>query len=88
MKILLVSCVIAVAAVTGFNLAQENSNMDVSLADISVMAQADGESGHITVECSNNIGGVEVYTFIKCEPGCPKKKGSYGPKDGTCTKYF
>ena len=44
-KILIVSFVIAAAAVTGFNLAQENSNMDVSLADIAVMARAtDGEN--------------------------------------------
>jgi hypothetical protein len=42
-KILIASFVIAAAAVTGFNLAQENSNMDVSLADIGVMAQASGE---------------------------------------------
>ena len=44
-KILLVSCIIASAAVTGFNQAQENRKMDVSLADIAVMARADGESG-------------------------------------------
>ena len=42
-KILIVSCVIAAAAVTGFNMAQNSNNMDVSLADIAVMARADGE---------------------------------------------
>jgi hypothetical protein len=44
-KILIVSCVIAAAAVTGFNLAQNSNNMDVTLADISLMAMARGESG-------------------------------------------
>ena len=40
-KILIVSCVIAAAAVTGFNMAQNSNNMDVTLADIAVMARAD-----------------------------------------------
>jgi hypothetical protein len=44
-KILIVSFVIAAAAVTGFNMAQESSNMDVSLADIAVMQMAIGEPG-------------------------------------------
>ena len=37
-------------AVTGFNLAQENSNVDVSVADIAMMAEADGE---IDPDCPN-----------------------------------
>ena len=44
-KIFIVSCVIASVAVTGFNLAQNSNNMDVTLADIAVMASADPESG-------------------------------------------
>jgi len=44
-KILIVSCMIATAAITGFNFAQNGSNIDVSLADIAVMAKADPESG-------------------------------------------
>jgi hypothetical protein len=47
-KILIVSFVIAVAAVTGLNLAQESSDMDLSLADIAVMAKATGEGGDIS----------------------------------------
>ena len=35
----------AAAAVTGFNMAQNSNIMDVSLADIAMMARADGESG-------------------------------------------
>lgn len=44
-KFLLVTCVIAAVAITGFNFVQNGSNIDVSLADIAVMARADGESG-------------------------------------------
>ena len=50
-KILIVSCVIAAAAVTGFNMAQNSNNMDVTLADIAVMARADGESGGNQATC-------------------------------------
>lgn len=41
----LVACFIAAGSFLHFNLAQNNNNSDISLADISVMAQADGESG-------------------------------------------
>ena len=43
-KILIVSFVMAAAAVTGFNMAQNSNNIDVSLADIAVMAKAGSES--------------------------------------------
>jgi hypothetical protein len=44
-KILIVSCMIATAAITGLNLAQDSNSMAVTLADIAVMAKADGENG-------------------------------------------
>ena len=50
-KSLIVSFVIAAAAVMGFNLAQESSNMDVSLADIAVMEMAIGEPGQNQATC-------------------------------------
>jgi len=72
-KILIVSCVIAAAAVTGINMAQNNSNMDVTLADIAVMAKADGESGGthdykmFTYSC--HVGPPCVVAWWKrCEP--------------------
>lgn len=40
----MVACFIAAGSFFHFNLAQYNQNSDISLADISVMAQADGEN--------------------------------------------
>ena len=82
-KILIVSCVIAAAAVTGFNMAQENSNMDVSLADIAVMARADGESGGglecDCVDCPSSEFGCWSYDYsYKDEvPGNEGYEGSW-----------
>lgn len=45
----LVACFIAAGSIIHFNLAENISRMNVSLADISVMAQADGED--ITIIC-------------------------------------
>ena len=42
----LVACFIAATSVLHFNFSQNDYNMDFSLADISVMAKADGESGN------------------------------------------
>ncbi|TVR74637.1 MAG: hypothetical protein EA408_02735 [Marinilabiliales bacterium] len=41
----LTACLFAAGSIINTHLAQNNHNIDVSLADISVMAQADGESG-------------------------------------------
>ena len=41
----LVACFIAAGSFIGYNLTENTSRLDISLADISVMAQADGESG-------------------------------------------
>jgi hypothetical protein len=87
-KFLLATCVIATVAITGFNFVQNGNSIDVSLADIAVMAHADSESGKITEDCSNNITGPGTYTFTECEEDCPSKEGSTGPQDGTCTTYF
>ncbi len=45
MLISLVACFIAAGSFVHYNFSQNNHNTDISLADISVMAQADGESG-------------------------------------------
>ena len=42
-RFIIVACFIAGIAVTGFNMAQNNQSTGVSLADIAVMARADGE---------------------------------------------
>lgn len=41
----LFACLFAALSVANMHLAQNDLNTDISLADISVMAQADGESG-------------------------------------------
>ncbi|TVR83367.1 MAG: hypothetical protein EA412_00955 [Chitinophagaceae bacterium] len=41
----LTACLFAAGSIINVHLAQNEHNMDFSLADISVMAQADGESG-------------------------------------------
>ena len=72
-KILIVSFVIAAAAVTGFNLAQENRHLNVSLADISVMARADGESGGGGTGSCMEGGGTMVAGAYRCDdPGSPQ----------------
>ncbi len=42
----LTACLFAAGSIINIHLAQNNHNLDVSLADIAVMAQADGESGN------------------------------------------
>ncbi|MEX2410986.1 MAG: hypothetical protein WD607_06360 [Candidatus Paceibacterota bacterium] len=73
-KILIVSCLIATAAITGLDLAQDSNSMVVTLADIAVMAKADGEGG----DCP---GGSCTYTTYfageisgKCTACCPVGK--------------
>ncbi len=42
----LTACLFAAGSIIHYNLAENTSRLDVSLADISVMAQADGESDY------------------------------------------
>ncbi len=51
MLISLVACFIAAGSFVQYNFADNNQNMNFTLADISVMAQADGESG--SGDCSS-----------------------------------
>ena len=44
-RFIIVACFIAGVAATGFNISQNHKSLDVSLADLAVMAKADGESG-------------------------------------------
>ena len=43
-RFIIVACFIAGVAVTGFNMAQNNQNTGVSLADILMLAKAGGEA--------------------------------------------
>ena len=75
----------AAAAVTGFNMTQGNSNMDVSITDLAVMAMADPESGS-SYFCVNNVvyGGIGfVRQCSTC--GWAWFVSSYSGT-GTCTK--
>ncbi len=55
MLISLIACFIAAGSFIGYNFSENNHNTDISLADISVMAQAGGEQdpcpGGPTVDC-------------------------------------
>ena len=73
----LTACLFAAGSIINVHLAQNDHNLDVSLADISVMAQADGESG----DCP---GGSCTFTFAngdKCTACCPEGK------DPRCTVH-
>ena len=83
-KFLLVTCLIAAVAITGFNFVQNGSNIDVSLADIAVMAKADGESGTSTVPCYDDPNaGTGPYNKRECD-GCDWNM-VYLVNKGTCT---
>ena len=76
MLISLVACFIAAGSFVHYNLAQNYHNMDVSLADISVMAQADGESGYscsATTYCydlfGTKVGEVSCTGVVECKRG-------------------
>ena len=51
----LVACFIAAGSFIGYNLTENTSRLDVSLADISVMAQADGENGNKPNYCRDLV---------------------------------
>ena len=83
-RILIVSCMIATAAITGLNLAQDSNSMVVTLADIAVMAKADGESGTSTVPCEDDPdAGTGPYNKRECD-GCDWNM-VYLVNKGTCT---
>jgi hypothetical protein len=69
----LTACLFAAGSIINVHLAHNDHNLDVSLADISVMAQADGESGYaddyysVLYWCSK-ICDYGVATIRKCEP--------------------
>ncbi len=44
-RFIVLACFITAVAVSGVNLSQNHNSLDVSLADISVLAQAEAESG-------------------------------------------
>jgi hypothetical protein len=57
----LTACLFAAGSIINMHLAQSDYNTDISLADISVMAQADGENGDETYRW------VWAVTSEKCE---------------------
>ncbi|MFW5879692.1 MAG: hypothetical protein ACOCUV_02600 [bacterium] len=68
----LVACFIAAGSFIGFNFADNNHNTDISLADISVMAQAeDGDSDEGEYTCyftwkGTWIGGWHIIDCYTC----------------------
>ncbi len=76
--ITLTICLFAAGSIINVHLAQNDYNMDVSLADISVMAQADEESGSScaaggtgSTSCSYSatVLGVSLSCSVTCESG-------------------
>ncbi len=78
-------CLFAAGSIINMHLAQNDQNTDISLADISVMAQADGESGGTTT-CYKGGGGLWSGSVPTCQTGCPYVWLSNYSKTGTC--YF
>lgn len=64
----LVACFIAAGSLIGYNFSENNYNMDISLADISIMAQADGEQPN-TDDCVPD----DNYDCIALHPTDPDK---------------
>ena len=63
----LTACLFAAGSIINMHLAQNNHNTDISLADISVMAQADGENGGD--DCGDPIWNVTITFrngFMEC----------------------
>ena len=58
----LTACLFAAGSIINMHLAQNDQNTDISLADISVMAQADGESG-MPNYCDGRVAN-ECYTGV------------------------
>ena len=70
----LTACLFATVSIINMHLAQNNHNMDISLADISVMAQAGGEhdpcpGGSWEYECKWD--GVSCGMISGCAMLCP-----------------
>jgi hypothetical protein len=73
-------CLFAAGSVINMHFAQTDQNTDISLVDISVMAQADPESGGglecDCVECPSSEYGCWSYDYS--EKWCPENKGYVG----------
>ena len=80
----LVACFIAAGSFIGYNLTENTSKLDVSLADISVMAQADGESGGGMANVCCPIWDVTItYKWSGPEISC-STGGNYKCEDCVC----
>ena len=78
--ILITACLFAAGSIINMHLAQNDHNTDFSLADISVMAQADGESGGGDIYCCQDFFDCkydEGELCITCHDG-----------DGSCSLWF
>ena len=65
-------CLFAAGSIINMHLAQNDHNTDISLADISVMAQADGENGGGDPKyCYLTGGGIWVYARTCIDPDYP-----------------
>ena len=78
----LTACLFAAGSIINMHLAQSDHNTDISLADISVMAQADGESGGGWVKCRQTGTGIPFF-FRNCLP-CKTVFMSYSSDTSMC----
>ena len=87
-RFIIVACFIAGVAVTGFNMAQNHNSLDVSLADIAVMARADdGESPGNQATCYSTYKTALIFgTHIFVCGTCVQVKASEYSDAGIC--YF
>ena len=68
----LTACLFAAGTIINMHLAQNNHNHDVSLADIAVMAQADGENGPCDPGCKFHVDFHDGCEFtMQCLVTCP-----------------
>ncbi len=81
----LTACLFAAGSIINMHLAQNSHNTDISLADISVMAQADGESGGGGYTCYHTWNGTWIggWHIIDCYT-CTQKRVSEFRDQGTC----
>ena len=68
----LTACLFATGSILNMHLAQNDQNTNISLADISVMAQADGESGDCDPGCKFHVDFPDGCEFtMQCIVTCP-----------------
>ncbi len=83
----LTACLFAAGSIINMHLAQNNHNTDISLADISVMAQAVGEGGGNQATCYSTYAEALLFgTKIWVCGSCVQVKAKNWSDPGIC--YF